>query len=161
VDNSDPRIPAERRYSVLVAVPLSPTTAPFTGNLCVIPEAHERVYDLLLDRIKKVPPPPPPPPHSSQSSSSGGGGGSGSDFSDELDMNKPDLGEPLQLLAAPGDVILLPGELAPHRDSPNYSCDIRYMVPSPPPPLLSRRPSPGLRSTSASPSRPPRCTPPL
>lgn len=35
---------------------------------------------------------------------------------------------PPQILASPGDVILLPGEISPHRDSPNHSCHIRYMV---------------------------------
>lgn len=31
-------------------------------------------------------------------------------------------------MASPGDVIFLPGEISPRRDSPNYSCNIRYMV---------------------------------
>jgi hypothetical protein len=59
VDNSDPNTPIDKRYSVLVAIPLSEMTAPFAGNLCVFPGSHERVYDTLLERMKKVSHPPP------------------------------------------------------------------------------------------------------
>jgi hypothetical protein len=49
-------------------------------------------------------------------------------MSEELDMSKPDMGEPLQLEVNAGDAVLLPGMFMPRRDSPNYSANIRYMV---------------------------------
>ena len=49
-------------------------------------------------------------------------------MSDELDMSKPDMGEPIQIEANVGDAVFLPGMLMPRRDSPNYSAHIRYMV---------------------------------
>jgi hypothetical protein len=94
VDNSDPRTPTDSRYSVLVAIPLSAMDSPFSGNLCVIPEGHERVYDLLLAKQRDR-------DRAGGSSGSSGSGSVGYNLSDELDMNKPDLGEPLQVPSSP------------------------------------------------------------
>lgn len=54
VDNSDPKTPISKKYSILVAIPLSETGNLFEGNLCVTPGAHEKIYDLLHERALKV-----------------------------------------------------------------------------------------------------------
>lgn len=119
VDNSNPKTPISKRYSVLAAIPLNETTKPYEGNFCVFPGGHDRVYDILLERALK---------NNNSTTTTNNPSTPEFDLSDELDMNKPDIGEPIQILSSPGDVIFLPGELTPHRDSPNYSCNIRYMV---------------------------------
>lgn len=102
-------------YSILFAVPLSATEDSFEGNLCVFPEGHAKTFEMLRELHRN---------HGDEKFT----GIENFNIHDELDMAKPDIGEPKQLFMKPGDVTMVAGMHTPRRDAPNYSPNIRYMV---------------------------------
>lgn len=100
-----------RPFSLLAGIALSDATEPLAGNLTVFPGSHLALQPLLTKdgRLRG---------HEDECFRPEGVWGQGS---------LPDLGAPLQLAMAPGDLVLAHPDLA-HRGGPNFSPDVRYQV---------------------------------
>eukprot|EP00041_Stephanoeca_diplocostata_P021915 m.518412 g.518412 ORF g.518412 m.518412 type:complete len:273 (+) comp21939_c0_seq27:169-987(+) len=92
-------------FTLLLGVTLSAVPEPDSGNFCVFPGSHKLLFPLLKDQVRR---------------------GSAL-FSTEGDSSKPQLHNGIQVLAAPGDVVMAHQKLA-HRGGPNASAGIRYQV---------------------------------
>jgi len=91
-------------FSLLCGVALSDQTKPNMGNLHVFPGSHlhEGLHRYYLEKIND-------------------------DSQGEMDAEKPNLGESLQVLLAPGDVVIA-HQLLAHRIGRNFSEHIRYQL---------------------------------
>eukprot|EP01060_Flectonema_neradi_P023362 TRINITY_DN3160_c0_g1_i1.p1 TRINITY_DN3160_c0_g1~~TRINITY_DN3160_c0_g1_i1.p1 ORF type:complete len:436 (+),score=40.10 TRINITY_DN3160_c0_g1_i1:51-1358(+) len=89
-------------FSLLVGVTLSPATEPNQGNLVVYPGSHKVLLPIVKDLWEKH----------------------GVTLSRET---RPDLGRGTQVMASPGDVVLVHHKVA-HEGGLNASCNIRYQV---------------------------------
>ncbi|RLN65649.1 hypothetical protein BBJ28_00001814 [Nothophytophthora sp. Chile5] len=98
-------------FSLLVGVALSNVPEPLSGNLTVFPGSHSTLQSLLTDDGKLR-------GHDDECYKADSVWGDGT---------LPDLGVPVQLLAARGDLVLAHPNLA-HRGGLNFSPDIRYQV---------------------------------
>lgn len=92
-------------YTCLVAVPLSDQSLPWTGNFVAFPGSHITLQEHVREAV----------------------GSRNLDLRNELDLSKPDLGEPVQVNMQPGSAVIAHQKLA-MRGGPNYGPHIRYMV---------------------------------
>jgi len=93
-------------FTLLLGVCLSDVDAKGSGNFAVHPGAHWTLQEEVRRHVAS-------------------GSGYFSEFQEHA--NKPDLGEPVQLLMKAGDCVLAHQKL-PHLGTPNCSPDIRYQV---------------------------------
>lgn len=91
-------------FSLLCGVALSDQMRPHMGNLHVFPGSHLH-HELHQYYVEKI----------------------NDDGQNEMDPNKPDLGESVQVLLAPGDVVIA-HQLLAHRVGRNFSQHIRYQL---------------------------------
>ena len=89
-------------FTILVGIVLSDQSIPYSGNLCLHPNSHY----LLQNYMKSF--------------------ANGNSLM-ELHRDRPDLKEPVQILAKKGDVVIVSHKVA-HRGGPNYNCEIRRMI---------------------------------
>jgi ectoine hydroxylase-related dioxygenase (phytanoyl-CoA dioxygenase family) len=121
-------------FSLLVGVVLSDCDEDFCGNLLIWPGSHEPVHAcavgthgaLDLGRLRRMYG-HDSLPLSSTSSSQGTVPGQEDTIHDNEPSDLPPLGEPLQLRAKAGDVVILHPDTA-HSGGPNLSHTIRSMV---------------------------------
>lgn len=98
---------AHSPHSLLFAVPLTDQSEPWTGNFIAFPGSHISLMEHVREAV------------SSESSRV--------DLSNELDLSKPDLGEPTQALMQPGGVLVAHPKLA-MRSGLNYGPHVRHMI---------------------------------
>ena len=93
-------------FTLLVGVCLSNCEDPGSGNFAVHPGAHWTLQEAVREQVMR---------------------GGGAFSSEEFNMQKPDLGQPVQLMMQAGDCVVAHQKL-PHLGMPNCSSDIRYQV---------------------------------
>jgi len=92
-------------FTLLLGITLSEASQPLSGNFTVFPGSHLSLQSKIKDIVAR---------------------GDGS-FSMESLADKPNLGNPTQILAKPGDIVLAHQKLA-HRGGPNFSPHVRYQT---------------------------------
>jgi len=101
-------------YSILIGIPLSSTSSESEseGNLCVFPAKQNEVFEAW-------------------SAACAGGrtqrAAASASMSDVMDGSKVDFGEPDKLHLNAGDAVFM-SQFTPHREDPNFSSHIAYMV---------------------------------
>jgi hypothetical protein len=93
-------------FTILLGVCLSDVNAKGSGNFAVHPGSHWQLQDEVRQQVLS---------------------GSGEFSAIQEHQNKPDLGEPTQLLMKAGDCVIAHQKL-PHLGMPNCSPDVRYQV---------------------------------